>query len=349
MNQLHPRYLAYRLSTIWNSLKALYKISPKQVDAFIKSYEIYHCDWVDGQAMVDSKVIEYSVVKEKLLDWYSTINHLCALGQVEKMYIPPALDLSKNVVENQNLFEKSFCKQLDMKPGHRSLDLGCGKGRVAAHLAMISGAKVIGINIDHGQLDNAVCYAKKKRLSEQLQYMNADFNDLPLPFEDNYFDSVYELQAISLSRDLEKLCCELHRVLKPGGKLSFLEWVRLPNYDPQNPHHVKLMQRIKPLVGAISTPSPEEMEEALRKAGFQILLSEDPSINKTQEPVLNAARHSFNRRLRLIQFLAAMKLIPKHFVLLFERFTQDGKALREAEELGLVTTSYHVVAEKTKG
>src|SRR5262249_18266894 len=135
MSQLSPRYLIYRLSTIWNSLKALYKISPKQVDNFIKSYDIYHCDWVDGQAMVDSKVIEYSVVKEKVLDYYSTLNHLCALGQVEKMYIPPALDLSENVIENQNLFEKRLSKQLGMKPDHISLDLGCGKGRVAAHLA----------------------------------------------------------------------------------------------------------------------------------------------------------------------------------------------------------------------
>jgi hypothetical protein len=44
----------------------------------------------------------YTEIKKKLVDWYCVMNHLCSLGEVEKMYIPPAMDLSLGIIENQN-------------------------------------------------------------------------------------------------------------------------------------------------------------------------------------------------------------------------------------------------------
>lgn len=337
-------FSAYRVATIYSSLKALYRLSPQQVDAFIKSYEVYDCDWVDGKAVKDSEVVSYSEVKGKLLDWYGVLNHLCALGEVEKMYIPPALDPSKGVIANQNLFEEMFSKQIDMKAGDRVLDLGCGKGRVAAHLASYSGASITGINIDQGQLDNAAAFAKKKGLP--CTFLNQDFNDLPLPFADNTFDCLYEIQALSYSKDLNKLFRELNRILKPGGKFSILDWVRLPAYDPKNPHHADLMRRIKPFIGAIGTPSPDEFADALQKAGFKVLVSHEPSIKQHQGPLIDKASVYFDYASRIVKFLVWSRLFPKHFGLLFDRLTQDGESLIEAEQLGLVTTSYHIIAQK---
>ena len=346
MKKIDPAFWFYRMSTIISSFKALYRLSPKQVEAFINSYEIYNCDWVDGKATVDSKTVEYGEVKEKILDWYGVLNHLCALGEVEKMYIPPTLDLSKGVIDNQILFEKKFSQQLGMKAGDKVLELGCGKGRVAAHLASITGAHITGINIDQGQLDNAANFVKKNDLSERCQFLNVDFNNLPLPFADNSFDCLYEIQALSLSKDLEKLFGELYRVLKPRGRLSFLEWVRLPNYDPTNPHHADLMRRIKPFIGAIGTPSPKEYETFLQKTGFDVLVSEEPSLNRHQGPLIDKAGQYFATVSRIIQWLVNVRLLPKHFVLLFDRLCKDGESLCEAERLELVTTSYHLLAQK---
>src|ERR1700744_3296967 len=114
---INPNSKLYRLSTQWRSFKALYQLSPKQVDNFLDSYEIYDCEWIHGQAMKDSKKIDYPQVKESLLDWYGVLNHLCAIGEVEKMYIPPTLDLSQNIMNNQILFERGFSKKLGMKKG----------------------------------------------------------------------------------------------------------------------------------------------------------------------------------------------------------------------------------------
>lgn len=347
MMNTDPNSPFYRLSTLFHSFKALYRLSPQQIESFINAYDIYDYDWVDGQAVKDSQPIEYTQVKKKLINWYSVLNHLCTLGEVEKMYIPPILDASQRVMQNQILFEKKFAQLLDLKTGDTVLELGCGKGRVAAHLGSATGAHITGINIDQVQLDSANAFAQKNDLTHQCHFINADFNDLPLPFPDAHFDSFYEIQALSLSKNLPKLFQELYRVLKPGAKISLLEWVRLPHYDAQNPYHAALMKQVKPLIGAIGTPSPTEYESSLRNAGFDILVSEDPSINKTQVPLIVQAGENYKKFMPWIKRLVKLKLLPKHFIDLIERLEKNVEALCEADQLGLVTMCYHIVAQKT--
>lgn len=341
---INPLSKFYRLATMLRSFKAIYQLSPAQVDAFVKAYEIYDCDWIDGQAVKDTGHVDYKQVKESLLNWYSVINHLCAIGVVEKMYIPPTMNSAENVLRNQIIYEKKVAEWLDLKPGDKVFELGCGKGRVAAHIATVSGAHITGVNIDQGQLDSATAYAEKNHLP--CKFMNRDFNDLPFPFPDNHFDAIYEVQVLSLSRDLEKLFHELHRILKPGGKISLSEWVRLPNYDPNNPHHVELLRQIKPLVGAIGTPSPDDYECALRSAGFEVLMSVDPSVNKSQEVLIDKAGNYFDKILPFINFLVKIKILPKHFITLFDRLGKNTQSLCEADRLGIVTMSYQITAQK---
>lgn len=342
----NPNSKFYRFSTICRSLKAIYQLSPQQVDAFVNSYDIYDCDWVQGQAMKDAGPVQYAQVKKSLIAWYSVLNHLCAIGEVEKMYIPPTLDTAQRVINNQIMFEKQFAHALHMKAGDKIFELGCGKGRVAAHLAAHTGAQITGINIDQVQLDNALAFAKKNHLSEQCHFINADLNDLPYPFPDNHFDSIYEIQALSLCRDLNQLFRELYRILKPGGKISLLEWVRLSSYDAQNPHHAELMKQVKPLIGAIGTPSPADYETALCNAGFDILKSEDPSINKSQSPLINNSGKNYDKFMPVIKFLVKMRILPRHFIVLIDRLGKNVEALYEADKLGLVTMSYHIIAQK---
>lgn len=51
-----------------------------------------------------------------------------------------------SVRDNQLLCEESIATEIGLKPGMRVLDLGCGRGRVAAHMTSFSGARVTGIN-----------------------------------------------------------------------------------------------------------------------------------------------------------------------------------------------------------
>lgn len=344
MTKINANSRLYRLLTMFRSFIAIYRLTPQQIDNFVKSYEIYDCDWIHGQAVKDNENVNYEQVKKSLVHWYEVLNILCSTGAVEKMYIPPTMDLNETVINNQLLYERNIIDWIDMKKGDKVFELGCGKGRVAAHLASLCGADITGVNIDKTQVDNGNDFAKQNNLP--CHFINRDFNDLPFPFPDQYFDSAYEVQALSLSRDLEKLFREVHRITKPGAKVSLSEWVRLPNYDPNNPHHVELLRQIKPLVGAIGTPSVAEYETALRNAGFNVLLSYDPSVNKSQVQLVKRAGGSFDKFLPLIHFLVKVRILPKHFTMLFERLGRHSDALCEADRLGLVTMSYQIVAQR---
>lgn len=341
------RFFTYRLLTILKSFKTLYALPREKVDAFLNSYNIYDHDWADESELINKMGPDYyQQVKKKLVDYYSVINHLCSIGQVEKMYIPPVMELSKGVIANQILFERKMAQDLDVNQKSRVLDIGCGRGRIASHIASYTGAHVTGINIDLDQLECARKYAKGNNLAQQCQFKTGDLNELPLPFEDNAVDAVYQVQVFSYAKNLEKLFADIYRILKPGGKIACLDWFQLDKYNPEDPEHVDLMKRIKPLIGAIGTPKIEDFTSAMEKAGFKVLINENASINGLQAPLIENATILFTSLGSIINFLVHCKVLPKHFKELFYRLNKDGQAFIEADRKGLVTTSHYILAEK---
>lgn len=341
------QFKLYRLMTVLKSFKTLYTLPQEKIDTFLNSYDIFDHDWIHEDELIEKMGKEYyTEIQKKLVDYYSVLNHLCALGQVEKMYIPPAIDLSKSIIENQKLYEQKMCKDLGIKKGDKVLDIGCGRGRVASHVASFSGANVVGMNLDPGQLESAKRFARGNGLSEQCQFVRGDMNQLLLPFADNSFDFIYHIQAFSYSKDLGKLFKDIYRMLKPGGKVACLDWVTLDKYDPQNAYHADLMKRIKPLIGAIGTPSVDDYVKAIEGAGFEMRINENASIDGLQAPLIENADKFFTRVSVLIKTAVKCKILPKHFLTLFNRLTQDGQAFVEADRLRLVTTSHYLVAQK---
>jgi len=336
------------VSTGLRSLRTLYTLPPETVQAFIRSYDVYDNDWSDEDLLIRKMGPDYyRTMKQHVINYYRVLNPLLALGPGEKMYIPPAMDLSAGVLGNQILFERMMARDLGVGGGSTVLDIGCGRGRIANHVASHTGARVTGINIDVAQLEDARRFASEKGMADQTEFELADLNDIPLPFADRSFDGVYEVQAFTYSKDLLALFKDIHRVLKPGGKFAALDWFRLDAYDANNPHHLQLMKRIKALIGAIGTISPDQFTELLTAAGFEVLSSHNPSIDGLQAPLLDQFDGFFTRVAGLIHFLVRTRILPAHFGPIFDRLTKDGEALAEADRLRLVTTCHYVLARRT--
>ena len=124
---------------------AIYTLPEQDVRDFLASYELFEQEHVSGNGHDAENTVNY----------YKVLNHLCAVGEVEKMYIPPVMDPSLNIFENQLLWEEAMAERLNLVPGSRVLDMGCGRGRVAHHVASYSGAHVTGLNIDRTQVHMA--------------------------------------------------------------------------------------------------------------------------------------------------------------------------------------------------
>ena len=334
-----------RSTTFWTSFKYLNNLTPKQVDDYMASYVIYNLDWEDEPAMIKALGPDYKQkVGDSLRAYYGVMNHLCALGSVEKMYIPPLMDKRVSVLDNQLLYEESIARDLGLKPGDRVLDIGCGRGRVAAHMAKFSGAQITGINIDPNQIAQARAY--NDQLGLHNTFVERDQNDLPLPFADATFDHFYQIQAFSLCKDIPAMFREIYRVLKPGARFSFLDWVSLPAYDASNPEHAALMRRVKPLIGAVGTPTPASLEQALRDAGFQVTRSDNASVGGLQAPLIDKVDVYFRTMRQMILAMVRLHVLPKHFKTLINRLCLDGQAFVKMDEMRLISTSYRIIAVK---
>ncbi len=345
--QTKVKFFFYRLSSFTKSFKALYTLPPEKVDAFINSYEIFNHDWKDEEELI-AKMGEnyYQEAQQKIIDYYSVLNLLCSLGPVEKMYIPPIMDPTKGVVENQNLFEQKMVKDLKIKKGQNVLDVGCGRGRIAHNVARITGANVIGFNIDKSQIEHAKKFAEGTCLDHLCTFQQHDMNDLPLPFKSESFDAIYQIQAFSYSKDIPKLLDELYRILKPGGRISGLDWMTLENYDSKNKEHVELINQIKPLLGAIGTPNKAGFKQDFLKAGFKIIVAETPSVDEIEGPLIEKASKHFTLVNKIITGLVKVKILPKHFKTLLDRLNHNADKFIEVDKMKLATTNYHLVAEK---
>jgi len=126
---------------------------------------------------------------------------------------------------------KPFVKQMVrlgyLKPGQRVLDVGTGTGAVANFAAKLIGdsGTVIGVDLSEGMLKTAVLSAKEAGTTN-VQFCRMDAENLGLPTES--FDSVISMYAIDHFPDARSALKEMHRVLKPGGRLVISMGCRIP-------------------------------------------------------------------------------------------------------------------------
>lgn len=337
--QVSPAVLHYRISTALSALRAIYTLPDQHVKDFLDSYDLFDQERVTGKTKNE--------FAQKTINYYQVVNHLCAMGEVEKMYIPPVMDHDAGVFANQIIWEeKGMADKLNIKPNSTVLDMGCGRGRVAHHVASYTGSKVVGLNLDPGQIANAEGYAKSTGLlGKQLEFVLGNYND-PFPFADGTFDALYQVQVLTYAVDPVKLFSEWFRVLKPGSKVSILDYVVLDKFDFKDSRHMDLLRKAKPLLGTVWSPRPKEFTDALEKAGFKIVSSEQASKGGYQWPLFAVADKFFPALTKISQFLVSWSIIPKHFQTLLERLTKDCEAYIEGDKQGLFTTSWQIIAQR---
>ena len=110
---------------------------------------------------------------------------------------------------------------VDLGPGIRVLDLGCGYGSTARYLAAKFGCPVTGTNISQKELDLARERASGAGLTHLLTFEYEDFHKLAYP--ENSYDVVWSQEAFLHAADKNAVLSECRRVLKPNGSLIFTD------------------------------------------------------------------------------------------------------------------------------
>ncbi len=118
-------------------------------------------------------------------------------------------------------WRKKLVKWSEAKPEHKILDIATGTGDLAFDFFNFTDqkAEVIGIDFCQPMLDIADDKAKVK--GTKIKFTWGDATDLKFPNES--FDIVSISYGIRNVEDVDKAIKEMHRVLKPGGRLMILE------------------------------------------------------------------------------------------------------------------------------
>ena len=109
-----------------------------------------------------------------------------------------------------------------LAPGERVLDLGSGAGTDSLVAAQMVGAEghVIGVDMTPEMV------AKARTAAAELGAANVEFLEAEaerLPFPDATFDVVISNGVIDLIPDKDAVFAELHRVLRPGGRIQIAD------------------------------------------------------------------------------------------------------------------------------
>jgi ubiquinone/menaquinone biosynthesis C-methylase UbiE len=110
---------------------------------------------------------------------------------------------------------------LNIQPTSHVLDVGSGIGGPSRYLASRFGCHVTGLDLVEEYCRVADSLAKRVKLDNLLTYRQGDATQIP--FEDMTFDVVWTQHASMNIPDKKRLYSEMHRVLKPGGKLAVNE------------------------------------------------------------------------------------------------------------------------------
>lgn len=143
-------------------------------------------------------------------------------------FLTPLYDPVVALTTREKAFKSALLRQIDLRPGKRVLDLGCGTATMTIALKKSSPqAEIFGLDGDRKILE----FARRKIEKAGLKIaLNAGLSN-EMPYASEFFDAV----ASSLffhhlaAEDKRRTLAEIRRVLKPGGTLHVADWGKPSN------------------------------------------------------------------------------------------------------------------------
>ena len=159
-------------------------------------------------------------------------------------YLRRSREIYRRYLESKPWLNQLYTSFLNIKPGQKIVDVGCGPGDFTRQLARLSNQKatILGIDSNEKSIQAATTDTKTARLSQCVSYKLGDVYKIPL--EDDYADlTCCRTLLMHLTEPLKALK-EMARVTRTGGSVVALEGGKMGAfYDPDDEEYSKLAER----------------------------------------------------------------------------------------------------------
>ena len=135
---------------------------------------------------------------------------------------PGYLQARNEMVPQQGRQQKTYT-MMNIGPGHKVLDIGCGPASDTLFIAEWVGetGRVIGIDTDDEMVTEANRLAENAGVNDWVEHKYGDI--LALPFPDHYFDACHCKHLFMHLLEPELALAEMIRVTKPNGRIAVVE------------------------------------------------------------------------------------------------------------------------------
>ncbi len=225
--------------------------------------ELMKHDTVTPYKTADPKKVQVAQMFDNIAGSYDFLNHFFSLG-IDKLWRKRAVKMLR-----------------DVQPEY-ILDVATGTGDFAFEALKLNPKKITGIDISVGMLDVGRKKIAARSQSGKMEFILGDSE--ALPFTENSFDAVTVGFGVRNFQNLLTGLREIHRVIRPEGKLAILEFSK-PHRFPMKQLYFFYFRFIMPLLGKVISkdksaytylpesvmafPEGKDFEAILKQAGFK--------------------------------------------------------------------------------
>ncbi len=200
------------------------------------------------------------------------VNHHFGIGDFDRGVLLE--ELSQEAIAallhrlEMNQIDVLLARMGDVRPEHRVLDAGCGRGGTALSIAARMGASVDAITISPYQHRFATALALRSGASERVRFHLMDY--LKLDFPSGGFDHVITNESTQYVLDVRDLVEGFSRVLRPQGRYTCATWCTHEDFDGRNEYAEPINLHYGTHIN-----SRRDYLEAMEKYGFTSIEVED--------------------------------------------------------------------------
>ena len=228
--------------------------------------------WVERSTAADADSSEYDHTAT-VNDYYDLCNQFMELGWGESLQFAPLAPketLEHAIARHQGV----MIAKLRLEPGMDVVDIGCGFGALMRRVATESDVRVVGINNNEHQLEQARLRNHEAGLDRVSDCLKCNIMDMS-SIEANSFDRGYAIESTCHTPSRAKAYAEIFRILKPGALFWGQEMCMTDGFDPTSAEHRSIKQDLMLTIALKEIPGFAEVNAALESAGFDVLEGSD--------------------------------------------------------------------------